>query len=100
MRDASGFEWDADKAAGNHVKHGVSFEYAIGVFTDAAAVDVDASRANEPEVRRKAIGTIEGRVFTVVYTMRSGVIRIISARRANTQESRAYAYGPTHTRSE
>ncbi len=28
------FEWDADKAAGNATKHGVTFEEAVTVFLD------------------------------------------------------------------
>ncbi len=31
------FEWDAEKAAGNLRKHGVSFEEAASVFNDAQA---------------------------------------------------------------
>ncbi len=42
------------------------------------------------EARRKAIGLIEGRVFTVVYVQRDEAIRIISARRANATERKAY----------
>jgi uncharacterized DUF497 family protein len=84
------FEWDADKAAGNVSKHGVSFLYASRVFLDAAMVDFDASRPEDDEPRRKAVGTIEGRIFTVVYTQRSSVIRIISARRCNAREAKHY----------
>ena len=41
------FEWDADKAATNLVKHGVSFEEAATVFGDAlslTAYDPDHSQ--------------------------------------------------------
>jgi uncharacterized DUF497 family protein len=40
-------------------------------------------------MRRKAIGMIDGRLFTV-YVMRGEVCRIISARRANGREERIY----------
>jgi uncharacterized DUF497 family protein len=33
---------------------------------------------------------IEGRLYCVVYTMRDSVCRIISARRANAKETKAY----------
>jgi uncharacterized DUF497 family protein len=33
---------------------------------------------------------IDDRLFTVVYTFRGGVVRIISARRCNDQEARRY----------
>jgi uncharacterized protein len=42
-------------------------------------------------MRRKAIGVIGERLFTVVYTERQGVVRIVSARRSNANESMAYA---------
>ena len=84
------FDWDDAKAASNLAKHGVPFDYAARVFLDEVAVDFDASREADGERRRKAVGRIEGRVFTVVYVRRSETIRIISARRANTAERRAY----------
>jgi uncharacterized DUF497 family protein len=84
------FEWDDAKATSNLAKHGVPFDYAIRVFLDEAAVDFDASREADGEARRKAIGLIEGRVFTVVYVQRGEAIRIISARRANATEKKAY----------
>lgn len=40
--------------------------------------------------RREAIGTIDGRLFTVVFIMREDVCRIISARRANAKEEAIY----------
>ncbi len=48
------------------------------------------SREADGEARRKAIGLIEGRVFTVVYVQRKEATRIISARRANATEKKAY----------
>ena len=40
--------------------------------------------------RRKMVGRIDGRLFTVVYTERANLIRLISARRANAQGERSY----------
>ena len=73
------FEWSQDKAARNLAKHGLPFAYATRVFLDVAVVDFDASRPEDDEIRRKAVGMIEGRIFTVVYTERNGITRIISA---------------------
>ncbi len=84
------FDWDDTKAASNLAKHGVPFDYAARVFLDAAVVDFDASRAADGEARRKAVGRIEGRIFTVVYAQRGDTIRIISARRANAVERKVY----------
>jgi uncharacterized DUF497 family protein len=60
------------------------------VLLDEAVVDLDTSRETDGEARRKAVGVIEGRVFTVVYVQRKEAIRIISARRANATERKAY----------
>ena len=90
MTSRRDFDWDEAKALGNIAKHGVPFPYAIRVFLDAAMVDFDASRTEDGEVRRKAVGMIEGRLFTLVYAEREGVIRVISARRSNGKEERHY----------
>jgi uncharacterized protein len=89
------FEWDDDKAASNVLKHGVRFELATVVFLDPDRLDVDATRTLDGEVRRKTVGAVEGRLLTVVYTERQGVVRLISARRSSTKEARLY--GPVST---
>ena len=94
MRSEREFEWDDAKAASNLAKHGVPFSYAARVFLDPNMLEFDASRAGDGEVRRKAVGLIEGRLYVVVYTDRADVCRIISARRTNETERKAY--GPHH----
>ena len=90
MSSGREFEWDDAKAQSNLAKHGVPFGYAARVFLDPGLVEFDASRAGDGEVRRKAVGLIEGRLHVVVYTDRASVIRIISARRTNETERKAY----------
>lgn len=87
------FEWDAAKAASNLAKHGVPFEYAVRVFEDPARVEFDVSRERDIETRRKCIGHIGNKLFVVVFHLRGGNRRIISARRTNAGEDRAYADG-------
>jgi uncharacterized DUF497 family protein len=84
------FDWDDEKALRNQVKHNLEFSYATNVFLDPNRADFDVSRMVDRETRRKAIGLVEGRLLTVVYTSRAGSIRIISARRSNSREIRAY----------
>jgi len=84
------FDWDDVKAASNLAKHGVPFAYATRVFFDEAVVDFDTSRELDREAQRKAVGQIEGRVYTVVYAERGDAVRIISARRANARETKLY----------
>jgi len=84
-------EWDDEKAASNLAKHGVSFEEAETVFDDPnTAYAPDAVYPGDEE-RGLAIGyTLENRLLFVVYTNRGEVPRIISARRATTQERRRH----------
>ena len=90
------FEWAAAKARANLSKHGVAFDYAARVFLDPDMVEFDASHEGDAEVRHKAVGLIDGKLFVVVFTDRARVCRIISARRGNTKERRAY--DPVHPR--
>src|SRR4051812_11797518 len=60
-------------------KHRIEFSYATIVFLDPRRADLDVSRIEDGEVRRKVIGVVEGRFVTVVYTVRKKAIRIISA---------------------
>ena len=84
------FDWDDAKAASNLVKHSVPFSYAARVFLDAAMIEFDASQSGDGESRRKAVGMIEGLLFSVVYTQRDGLTRIISDRRSNAKERKRY----------
>ena len=84
------FDWDETKARSNLAKHGVPFPYAVRVFLDPNVVDFDARREGDMEVRRKAVGLIDGKLHAVVYVDRGGVRRVISARRTNVTEQRAY----------
>lgn len=81
------FEWDDAKAEANLEKHGIDFEDAIGIF-EGPILEVRSDQKGEE--RWKAIGMLEGLEITVVYTLREGRRRIISARRAQKNERRAY----------
>lgn len=86
------FDWDPDKAVSNERKHGVRFEVAQKVFADPDREDFDVTRQDEGEPRRKVVGRVNGRLLSLVYTTREGVVRMISARQANVQERRRYGY--------
>ncbi len=55
MRDLH-FEWDARKAASNHLKHGVSFEEAETVFRDEQGLLLNDPDHSENEARFVLIG--------------------------------------------
>ena len=92
MAESPSFEWDDAKAESNVVKHGVQFAYAAGVYRDPEALDYDATNLVDGEQRRKTVGSIEGRLFTVVYTIRGEARRPISARPSNAKERRNYGH--------
>jgi hypothetical protein len=82
------FEWDADKASANAVKHGVSFEEAASVFLDLNYLVV--ADANNPG-RFIALGfSALARLLFVVHIERGERTRIISARRATRREASTY----------
>jgi len=81
------FEWDDDKAAQNYADHSVTSER---VFRDPFAIERLDDREDYGEDRYVPIGMVDGRVLCVVYTLRNGAIRIISARGAEPHERRRY----------
>ena len=86
------FEWDEKKEELNIKKHGINFEVASHVFLDPERIEYyDAAHSNAEEDRFITIGYV-GEVLTVVYTERTEILRIISARMATKKEREAY-YG-------
>jgi uncharacterized DUF497 family protein len=84
------FEWDEAKNAANIAKHGVSFKTASRIFANRVVTSPD-DRFDYGEEREISIGHVDGVLFlTVAHTDRDGRTRIISARRANSQERQRY----------
>jgi len=87
------FEWDEEKNRLNLERHGISFETAVLVFDDPFAVtDRDVF---EKEERWDTLGSVGlGIVLFVVHTWmeKDGeeMIRIISARAAESRERKTY----------
>ena len=83
------FEWDAAKERANLKKHGIDFRTAATVFLDPYVIEFDDLDA-AGELRFNVIGLVDGRMLFVSYTLRSEVVRIISARGAEPHEKRKY----------
>jgi uncharacterized protein len=88
------FEWDEHKSRHNLRKHDVRFETAVLVFDDPYAI-TQPDQALDVEERWITVGAIgPGLVLLVVHAFyeREGeeVIRIISARPAESHERKAY----------
>jgi uncharacterized protein len=82
------FEWDERKRRSNLDKHSLDFLDVSAVFEGPHIMVPTAYRGGEE--RFHAIGLIEGRWVTVVFTFRSEAIRVISFRRARHEERQTY----------
>jgi uncharacterized DUF497 family protein len=83
-------EFDPGKDAGNRRKHGFGLAAAALLFEGLILRQRD-DRGDYGEERWLAVGRIGDQAFTVCYTMRGEVYRIISLRRASRRERLTYA---------
>ena len=85
--------WDPRKSDINLLERGFDFAFATLVF-DGPTLEREDQRTDYGERRVIAVGLADGLHLTVVYTDRLGgretLRRIISARRSNRRERRAY----------
>jgi hypothetical protein len=85
------FEWDKGNIDKNYKKHGVSDREAEEVFESAVKFIFEDEKHSLVEKRYMIWGmTGRGRKLSVFFTMRSGKIRIISARDMHHKERRRY----------
>lgn len=87
------FEWDQNKNEINKKKHKISFEEARTVFYDPEALVIDDPEYSEQEDRFIILGLSKKANLLVVchcYRESDSVIRIISARKATTTETKYY----------
>jgi uncharacterized protein len=82
------FEFDAAKSKSNYTKHGIDFVEAQGLWTDPMLLEIPAKTDDEP--RYLVIGVIDGNHWSAVITYRGANIRLISVRRARTEEVALY----------
>jgi uncharacterized DUF497 family protein len=84
-------EFCQGKAAENLRKHGVSFGHAEQVLRDPNGVTIEDPDAAD-EVRFVTLGMDAlGRVLVVIHTPRNERTRLISARKASSNETTIYA---------
>lgn len=87
------FEWDENKNIINQKKHKISFDEAKTVFYDEEALVIDDPEHSEKEDRFIILGLSNKLNLLVVchcYRETDTVIRIISARKATTTETKQY----------
>ena len=81
------FEWDESKRRLVIEQHGIDFRDAVRIFEGPFRETVSPGAEEE---RWLAVGLLDGIEIAVVYTIRNGRRRIITARRARTNERRDY----------
>ena len=90
--DGQIFDWDKSKNLINISKHGIPFKLAATVFSDNDAVYLDDNKHSYSEERFIVIGVCKNlNLLTVCHCYKDDdMIRIISARKANTVEAKTY----------
>ena len=84
------FEYDPQKSASNHTKHGIDFEQAQHLWDDESYLEIPAKNLDEP--RFLVIGKIVDKYWSAVITYRGENIRIISVRRSREEEIELYEH--------
>ena len=82
------FEYDPEKSAANKAKHGIDFEAAQALWRDEMLLEAPARTTDEP--RFLVVGKIAGRHWSAVCAHRGDKVRIISVRRARSEEIEHY----------
>ena len=82
------FEFDASKSEANRAKHGIDFMEAQSLWSDPMLLEIPAKTEDEP--RFLAIGQIDSKHWSAVITYRGSHVRLISVRRARTEEVALY----------
>ena len=84
----SSFEFDAKKSDSNRKKHGIDFVEAQELWNDPMLLEIPAKTDDEPW--HLVIGVIDGKHWSAVITYRGANVRLISVRRARTEEVALY----------
>ncbi|WP_336057519.1 BrnT family toxin [Nitratireductor sp. CH_MIT9313-5] len=82
------FECEPQKSAANKSKHGIDFDEAQALWEDDRVVVVPARGTDEP--RFLVVGMIGVQHWAAMCTTRDELIRIISVRRARSEEIEFY----------
>ena len=91
LEHCTGFDWDEGNANKNWETHRVSAEEAEDVFFREPFVVRSDVRHSKTEKRYYALGqTASGRRLFVAFTVRRKLIRVISARDMNRNETEAW----------
>jgi hypothetical protein len=91
LASLTGFEWDEGNLTKNWEKHQVSALECEQVFFNRPLIALPDERHSESEPRFYALGqTDSGRRLFIVFTARSDLLRVISARDMSRKERKIY----------
>jgi len=82
-------EFDAAKNQKNITERGIGFNLAVNFDLATAKIWQD-TRKDYGEARYIALGYIGDRLYSMVFTVRGDVLRVISLRKANSREVKSY----------
>lgn len=82
------FEYDPDKSAANLAKHGIDFVQVQALWRSEHYAEGPSYSPDEDRWMR--VGRFEGKLWSAIFTVRAGRIRLISARRARPKEESQY----------
>ncbi len=89
--ESKSFDWDQGNTNKNWDKHRVHHLECEEIFFNEPIVTKVEKRGVSQEERVSALGvTNEGRFLFVVFTIRTGMIRVVSARDMNKKERNIY----------
>jgi len=92
LADCTGFQWDAGNAGKSLAKHRVTQAEAEQAFFSRPVRIAPGRPGTRAEGRYALFGqTYEGRLVTVIFTLRGTLVRPISSRDMSRQERRLYA---------
>ena len=91
LQRCSGFEWDSANADKIWAKHKVTRAECEQIFFNPPVLIVNDERHSKAEQRYYALGTTDmGRQLFAGFTVRSDLIRLISARDISRRERKAF----------
>ena len=91
LEDCIGFDWDESNALKNWERHRVTPEESEDVFFHEPLVVRSDAAHSKAEKRYYALGQTAGRrLLFVAFTVRSRLVRVISARDMNRNEKEIY----------
>jgi len=88
------FEFDPAKDEANRFKHRLRLAFGVRVFDDPDHIISASIREVDGEDRNKAVGMVDGKLYTAVHVWRGETLRLISVRRSNANEQRDYHSDP------